>query len=147
MIPFIFTYFFSYFLTYSGFLLGRATVEEHLEIKKYVDIIKEILLIITYLSLFYIFSNNAIYLFIFALLIVLKIYTHYNKNLFSDIHDVALFGISLVLFHKNLYIDEIYFTVLPIIILIFDNSYHKFHIKREGFKLLIAAIILVLFNI
>jgi hypothetical protein len=145
----IITYFVTYFLSYLGYLLGNATVEEHKEIKKYIKYIVDILLIISYAMLLYTFkTSNILLLFLISLLLLIKIISHFHKKYFLDIHNVGLFSISLIFYHKNLYINEIYFTLFPLMILIFDNSMHKFNMNIEIIKFIFAtALFLILYAI
>ena len=144
---FFITYFITYFLSYLGYLLGNSTLEEHKEIQKYLKYAVDILLVVTYALLVYTFSRNAILLFLLAGLIAIKIASHFHKKYFLDLHNVGLFSVTLIFFHNNLYIDEVYITLLPLMVLILDNSMHSFNIKIESYKLLMALVLFLLLNV
>lgn len=144
---FIIIFYITYFLSYFGFLLGKSTEEEHKEIKKFINYIVDVLLIITYAALIYTFKTNLFIISTIIVLIILKFISKYHKKYFLDLHNVGLLSITLISFYKNLYIDEVYFTILPLLVLIFDNSFHKFNIKIELYKIIFATIFLIVFSI
>ena len=75
----IILYFFSYAFTLFGFLLGKSTLEEHSEIKKYIMYLIETLKVLFFGVLFY-FSNNNLYLLIVIGLFCFYILTKYFDN-------------------------------------------------------------------
>ena len=141
---FIIIYFTSYILTLCGYLLGRATKEEHKEIKKYVNYAIDIIIVVTYISLFYVFRDNLLYIFILCILAILKMVSAFYKKYLNNIHNIGLFAVTLILCYKNSYFDEIYLALLPMLVLIFENSFHKFKIEEEIYKIIIATIFLIL---
>ena len=151
----IIIYFTSYLLTLCGYLLGRATKEEHKEIKKNVNYATNMIIIVTYISLFYVFRDNLLYILILCAFAILKlILVSYKKHLnnihninLNDIHNVGLFAITLTFCYKKFYFDEIYLALLPMLVLILKNSFHEFKIKKEIHKVIIAIIFLIIFYI
>ena len=138
-----FLYFFSYFLSFTGYLLGKATEEEHKEIKNYVRYIIEGLIFITYIIAFYLFRNSLI-AFFFVVLLILKLLSFKFKiyNL-KGFHNVLLFGFSMLYFRG----DYIYFSFLPLMAIFFEKSFLKFNWHREAYEFLFLIIVYILVKI
>lgn len=142
---FFITYFFAYLLSMLGYFLGKATDEEHNEIRRFVNIFKEIIVIITYLALFYLFNSSTI-LFLLCGNLVLKILSFkFKKHYLVEIHNILLLAISIVTlnqFNK----EYLFLAILPILVLFLDKSFDKFEFKFESYQIIFYSIIYFLFR-
>lgn len=140
-------YFFSYFLIYLGFILGKSTKEEHSEIKKIVLFSSKILKSCFYIICFYIFVYEKIYLSVFLILFVLFLLINvYKKDSnYAKLIDVISFGFFLI-FTANSQSSElmkhIHLVVLLLFAMIFDNSFEKFDKIEELRYFVIYSLIL-----
>lgn len=131
---FIITYFLAYILSLLGYFLGNATDEEHKEIKKFVNIFKDLLVIVTYLLLFYVF-NSSVFLFILAANLILKLLSFKFHNYYlTQIHNIIFLGLSILILNK-FHNEYLFLAILPILILFFDKSFDKFNLKLELYQM------------
>jgi signal transduction histidine kinase len=150
MINFIFIYFISYFLTYFGFLLAKEEVvkDELKEIQKPILFVIDILLLITYVAMLYFYSDKGIIVFTTIILLALKIISTRKKiNYLKQIHNILLFGTTVMFSYKFLDSSLMYLTLFPIIILFIENTNQEFHKKEEISKVVFLAAILILLNV
>ena len=150
MINFILIYFISYFLTFLGFLLAKEEIvkDELKEIQRAIKFSIDFLLIISYLSMLYFFSSNGLIIFTTLGLILLKILSHYKKsNIIKQIHNILLFGATLVFTYKFADSNLMYLAIFPIIILFIENTNQKFDKHDEIWKFILLSIILIILNV
>lgn len=147
MINFIFIYFISYFLSYVGFPLGKVTREEHKELERPIRYTIDILLFIIYISLLYLFRSYGLVVFTTIVLMGLKFLGHYKKKYIAQVHNLLLFSSTLMFAYKYLALDYIYIALLPLFILIFENSFkEKFDQKEEIYSFVLMVIVFALLN-
>ena len=139
------TFFFSYILSYFGFLLGKATDEEHEEIKNYVNYFIDLLTFITYVIMFYYFFREAYVMFLFILLLAFRIYYKRN-NLMIIIHNLILYSFTFTFLNKFQF-EAVYIALIPLLIIIFNKSFDKFHLKKEIYYLFLVFTIHLVFSI
>ncbi|MCA9486292.1 MAG: hypothetical protein H6500_01005 [Candidatus Woesearchaeota archaeon] len=136
----------AYILSYGGFLLGKATQEEHKEIKKKILTFSHIFRIFVYLATFFFLFplTKWTLLFLFPLSLYVALW---KKEEARHLHDIILLSSSLIFFSlfKSEYLVFTYFTVFA---LVFENSLRKFLVLREAYALaLYTAAGLLLFAI
>lgn len=134
----------SYFLTYLGFLLGKATTEEHKEIKNIVFIYIDILLIIFYLFMFYLIGFN-LNLIIFIISFILFLLS-FKFKILRTLNDVFLFTITFCYFYLNK-IDYLFLVLLPMFFLVLQNSFKKFDVKEVIYEVLILILVFMSYTI
>jgi hypothetical protein len=136
----IIIFFISYFLTWIGFFLGKITIEEHEEIKNIVKKIIFIIVIIFYLFLIWIAFNslNYISISIIITLLILYLLSRIKYDIASDTHDIILFSFTFP-FLMGLGNTYNFFFILPIIFLMYENSFREFNVKDEFFKIIILV--------
>lgn len=140
----LFLYFFSFLFGQLGFLLGNITKEEHNEISKFVDYCVNILIIIFYGFMLYLFSYNFIILNIYIILLISHIIILYkNKNSLEEIFNVFLLSISFILLFITS--KNIYFIILLIFVLFLKNSFKKYNKKKEIKLFIIYLTILIIY--
>lgn len=142
---FFILYFSSFIISLSGFLLGKSTLEEHKEIKKIVFIFNDILRIIVLIILIY-FTYNTKYIYIISILVLIYIFSLKLKIL-RELIDIILLGFSLSFFYKIGDLTNIYYSLIPLFIIIIDNSFKKFNLKEFIYSFIIYLIIFILFSL
>jgi hypothetical protein len=150
MINFIFIYFISYFLTYFGFLLAKEEVvkDELKEIQKPILFVIDVLLLITYISMLYFYSEKGLIVFTIIILLALKLTSTIKKiNYLKQIHNILLFGTTFMFSYKFLDSSLMYLTLFPIIVLFIENTNQEFHKKKEISKFIFLVVILILLNV
>ncbi len=137
-------YIFSYFLTLLGFLLGKSTLEEHIEIKKTTLILVDILTLFLYLGLFYLIGFNF-NLIIFILSFILFGFS-FKFDLIKPLHDVFLFAIVFNFFYLNNF-GFIYLVLFPMFFLVVQNSFDKFNFRELFYEILILILVFIGFSL
>ena len=90
-------YFFSFVLTYMGFLLGRSTKEEHDEIKRYVLVFVDILKLIFFVILFVLFYRHTIiFVVVFALFAGYVGFNLIKKKDLIRLCDILILSLSFI---------------------------------------------------
>lgn len=144
---FFIIYFFSYFLNFFGFSLGKSTLEEHKEIKKNVLFTSQILILILYSILIILFIEK-----IFELIIIVSLLNYYlfslkhHKKYFLEFHEILIYSITLI-FLNHSFKENLLLGVIPIIYMIIRNSFEKFHLKKEIYKIVLVFIIYIIFKL
>lgn len=141
-------YFFSYFLTYVGFLLGSSTQDEHKEIKKTTLKISEIIKFIYFLLLIVVFHLNLVIVMLIVVLLGLYLFNKFSfKNIeFKKLLEIFLLGMSVLMFIE--YIPDMIGLVLILMFaLIIDKSFEKFHLKESIYSMVIYIIIYVSYSV
>jgi len=142
----IILYFFSYAFTLLGFLLGKSTLEEHAEIKKYVMYIIETLKVLFLFVVFYISKTNT------SLLIVLCLFCFYigvkyfDDTDFNNFFNILFLGVSFILISINS-IKEIYLILILIFAIFLEKSFAKFNYKEEIYSFVIYGLIYIIYKI
>ena len=137
-------YFFSYFLTYVGFLLGSSTQDEHNEIKEMTLKISEIIKFVYFVLLIAVFYSNLLMWMFLVLILGLYLFNKFSfKNVeFKKLLEIFLLGISVLMFMEHIS-DMIGLVLILIFALIIDKSFEKFHLKESIYSMVIYIIIYV----
>lgn len=133
-------YFFSFVLTYMGFLLGNSTKEEHKEIKRYVLVLIDILKIVFFIIMFVLFFRHTIILVV--LLVLFAGYIGFNfmkKKDLIRLNDILIFSFSFIFL--SIHERGVYLIVILMMALIFENSFRKFKLKEEIYVVVLYMII------
>ncbi len=145
MITFI-PYIIFYFLTLTGHLLGKATLEEHAELKKFINYFVDVLLVITYLLLFY-FFRSSILLFLLAANLILKMLSYkYPNHHIKELHNMILLSVSSIVM-ITLYSDYFFVMIIPIMIIFFEKSFETFNIKTFSLEIITYLILFLLIRV
>ncbi len=140
-----FIYFFSFVLTYVGFLLGKSTKEEHEEIQKTALLYSQLLKIVYFIMLFLLFYKNLLLEFVLITIFGFEIMSEYAKNKdFTRFVDILLFSVSLILF-LNYRMEFIAMFIILIFIMIIKNSFHNFVLKEEIYSIIIYLLFYVIY--
>ncbi len=130
----------SFFLLQLGFLLGKSTVAEHKEIKRYVLIISEIFKILFYMSLVYLFYDS-LFIVLFLILFVFHIISKKTQNFdLLNFHNIVLLALSLLLINES----YLFLVLILIFSIIFENSFRNFKFKEELYSFIFYIIIYLL---
>jgi hypothetical protein len=138
----IFLYLFSYVLSLTGYLLGKAAHEELRELKTPVKYIINILIVIFYGVLTYLIGLDY-YLIFFVVLFFIFLFSLKIK-IFVEFHDLLLFAITFILMF-TLFPKLVYLSLIPVIILFYRKSFEKFDIKKELYSFFIVILIYIFF--
>jgi hypothetical protein len=133
----------SFFLSQLGFLLGKSTLAEHKEIKKYTLFTSECFKLLFYASLVYLFYDSyliILFLILFAFHIISK---RYNNSDLLNFHNILLLSLSLLLIYKS----YLFLVLILIFSIIIENSFREFRLKEELYSLIFYVIIYLLFGI
>lgn len=136
--------FFLYILTLIGFFLGKITIEEHKEIKKFIKISLIILTNIFYGLSFAILKNNNTYILILVLLYIFYIMS-LKKEILKEFHNILLLGISFCII--VLKTNYSYILILLVFSLTLENSFKKINLKQVLYEIVILSIIYFIFSI
>ncbi len=137
MNPFFFL-FFSYVLSWSGFLLGKSTIEEQNEVKKFARGFAFILILLFYVFLLYGFYGFSEF-YLFVLMCFVFVFGWFEFNLIEHFHNVVLLALSFV------FLNDFGLSLYPILGLVFSmtliNSFKKFNLKEEVYSLILLCIV------
>ena len=136
MVSFSLLVMFAYALTTLAYLLGRATKEEHNEIKNFAAIAKLLLIVSSYFIAFFFlkFSLWSLLLAALALLYALS----FRLPLLQDLHHILLYGVLMLRFAP-----ERFELIIPLLLaLLIDKSFKPFSLKEELYNL--SALLLFL---
>jgi len=148
MLNLIFAYFISYFLTFTGFPLGKVTKEEHKELRRPVNFIVDVILFFAYFSLIYFMYDKNLALFTTIILLGLKVWSLKKQSIVPQIHNLLLFSTTTMYAFKYLETQFQYIALLPMFILMFENSFKKsFNLRTELYSFALVSIIFVLYNV
>lgn len=149
MIQTISIYFITYFLTYLGFILATEEVvkDELKELQKPIKYGLDILTLTIYIILLYIFKSNILIITTTILLLILKLVSLKHRKTLEQIHNVILFGTTLIYAIKYLPVSQMYIAIIPTLILFFQNTNIKFDKVVEVYKSLLALAVFIIFNI
>ena len=133
-------YFFSFVLTYMGFLLGRSTKEEHDEIKRYVLVFVDILKLIFFVILFVLFYRHTIiFVVVFALFAGYVGFNLIKKKDLIRLCDILILSLSFIFL--SIYDKGVFFVVVFMMAIIFENSFRKFRFKEEFYVVVLYVLI------
>ncbi|MCA9495353.1 MAG: hypothetical protein KC589_00275 [Nanoarchaeota archaeon] len=138
----LYLYFLTYLLTLSGFLLGKATKEEHDEIKITVQSISILLISSFYLILFYLFYNTKIFFILLLFLIIFLL--SFKIKLFFPFHNILILALSFILLNSYYGGDYLAFILIMIFTMILFNSFKNFKFKEEIYSIILFGIIYVI---
>lgn len=144
MVNLLISFFLSYILTLSGYLLGKSTKEEHSEIKSKILFFRDVLVYVFYLSMFYVF-RDSVWIFFIIILLFLFLLGRYVRKEIKEFHDIAVFSALILLF--NLEFEHLYLFILIVWTLILEKSLENFIIKKEIYSLVALAIIYFIFSL
>lgn len=137
-------FFLMYFLSFFGFLLGKATKEEYLELSKIVPIINEVFLLFTYILFGYFFTSFFQLFFLFVSFLIFVVGKFISE--FLDLHNVLFYSLT---FYLALYVtpELMGLVIFPTIYLFLINSFKKFNLKEKIYEVIFITIIfLVVYN-
>lgn len=143
----IIIFFISYFLTFLGFVLGITTKEEHDEIKSMSRKILFVGVVLFYIGLAgiaFFFQKYILLGFIF-LMFFLYLLSRIKYDLLSDTHDVVFFALTFM-FLTKIGGDYVFLILLPMFLLIYENSFRNFNLKDELYKSVILIACFLIFN-
>ena len=132
-----FLFYFSCFLTtLVGFLLGKATKEEHDEIKYFVRLTHLSLFLINIIFLIFLIQSKVLTTFFIILTIITFYYKDYN--LMIDFSYLLMLSNSFFLYQVT---QHPYLIVLPIFSLVLANSVKDFNLKEQIYSFLLLFIL------
>ncbi len=137
-------FFVLYFLTYVGFLLGKATKYEAKELRITIFTVSNVFLLISYLILLYYLSGYQ--LFLLVLPFILYVYSILTMSLYSEyVHSILLYVITFFML-SYINVELLFYVLFVIFAMIMNSSRRSFNLRLEvlGFILLI---VLLLFGI
>jgi hypothetical protein len=143
---FFVSYLVFYLLTLTGYLLGNATKEEHKELKKFITYFVDVLLVITYLGLFYFFKSSLL-LFLLAGNLILKMLSYkYPTHHLKELHNIILLSVSSIVI-ITLYSEYFFLMIIPILIMFFEKSFEKFEYKTLFLEIIVYCILFLLIRV
>lgn len=144
MVNLFISYFISYILTLSGYLLGKSTTEEHKEIKKFILIARDSLILIFYILLLLIFHDSLWSIYFIILFIFFFVGKNYKDEI-KEFHEIISFSSFILL--ENIKSEYSYIIIILIWALILEKSLEKFVLKKEIYSLVVLAIVYFIFSL
>lgn len=142
MIPIILFFLCAYITSYAGFLLGRATREEHKEIYKKVLLFTEGLVLLFCITMFYITRHSSFIIVFFATFIFYAL--TYRKTFLQEL---SLSSIYTVTFLYVVDTDYAAIIAIPIIALFLRHSLIPFSTKRQIYSIAFTLLLYSIFSI
>ncbi len=128
-----------YVTSFFGFSLGKATLEEHHEIKTKALFLSYLLQLFAIVCL--IITKEVEYIGLGILSFVLLCIGYFKYHSILEFNAVILYSILFSIYFKT---DYFFLVIFPLVSLIIENSFKKFHKKEEIYKLVIVCILGIL---
>lgn len=138
-------YLVGYVLTFTGFLLGKATREEHEEIKRVTLTINRIFILLIYSCFFILIASSPIS---FGLLFFSLVIYFFSVMVFEKLmilHNLIFYSVSFFVLMP--FQEWIFLLSLPIIALGVENSFEKFKANEHRLEIIFLLVIYLILRV